>query len=42
MSFEWGSDGGQAALRFGSPCTEEGAASGDARHGNRQVAAARA
>jgi hypothetical protein len=34
MSFQWGSDGGRAALRFGSPCVEEGVASDDARRGN--------
>jgi hypothetical protein len=27
-------EGGRAALRFGSPCAEEGAASGGARCGN--------
>jgi hypothetical protein len=34
MSFQWVSDGGRAALRFGSPHTEEGVASDGARHGN--------
>jgi hypothetical protein len=33
-SFQWGSDGGRAALQFGSPHVEEGAASGGARRGN--------
>jgi hypothetical protein len=28
MSFQWGSDGGQAALWFGSSHVEEGTASG--------------
>jgi hypothetical protein len=33
-SLQWGSDGGRAALRFGSPRVEEGAASGGTRRGN--------
>jgi hypothetical protein len=33
-SFQWGNDGNRAALRFGSPHTEEGTASDGARHGN--------
>jgi hypothetical protein len=33
-SFQWGSDGSRAALRFGSPHMEEGVTSGGARHGN--------
>jgi hypothetical protein len=33
-SFQWGSDGGRAALQFGSPHAEEGATSGGARRGN--------
>jgi hypothetical protein len=33
-SFQWGSDGGWAALRFGSPRAEEGTASGGTRCGN--------
>jgi hypothetical protein len=33
-SFLWGSDGGRAALRYGSPRAEEGTASGGAQHGN--------
>jgi hypothetical protein len=32
--FQWGSDGSWAALQFGSPQAEEGAASGGARRGN--------
>jgi hypothetical protein len=38
MSFQWGSDGGRAALRFGSPRVEEGVARGGARRGNAGLA----
>jgi hypothetical protein len=34
MSFQWGSDGGRAALRFGSSRVEEGTASSGTQRGN--------